>query len=94
MEPLPSLTDELVRSTLFMAATLLAIYFIVLLGLNPIGFFVYGLGAIFATHRLFQMVRQHDRPLAQRIVVGVVIAAIWGALLINNFVTRYFVING
>ena len=84
---------ELIRSGLILLATVTVVYLIAKSGYNPVGFFVFAIGAIFATHQLFKIGRSHAYPVGARVAAWALIAIAWLSFWIIDF-TQIFVPAG
>ena len=88
-----NIKKELIRSGLILLATILAVYLIARSGYNPVGFFVFAFGAIFATHYQFKIGGSRRYPLSARVIAWVVIAIAWLSFWLIDF-TNIFVPAG
>ena len=88
-----NVSKELIRSGLILLATVTAVYLIAKTGYNPVGFFVFAIGAIFATHNLFKIGRSPIYSVRARVAAWTFIAIAWLSFWFIDF-TQIFVPAG
>ena len=80
---------ELVRSGLIFLATVTAVYLIAKAGYNPVGFFVFAIGAIFATHNLFKIGRSRIFSMPARVATWIMIVIVWLSFWVIDFTSIF-----